>query len=317
MVAPSVRAIITRHPNAEFTFFTSSDGAALFKNFDARITEFLINGKSPFTRRVKWIYFYFKLRKMDFDLVYCLDSDWRIRSLLERATHRLFKRTVIKYDHVVHAAIKALQSIGEKTVNVSDITIPFIPVDEVKIADLNNYLHSKDIKSDDILVGLNPSFSGLNRRKTRKYKLWPINKWAQLADKLHEYGKQKNKSIKVLIYILPKDRQLASDICSLCEFPPVVLIPEADLEFFKAYLSRLDLFIGPDTGGTHLAAGLGTNLIALYAITDPFDCGPVVKNIYSSVIRAKIDGDQGNYLDLISVEDVFILAKEKLAITAK
>ena len=77
------------------------------------------------------------------------------------------------------------------------------------------------------------------------------------------------------------------------------------------------MYIGPDTGSTHLAAGLGTELIALYAITDPFDCGPVVNNINKSVIRAKIEGCEENYLDLISVEDVLNLAREKLGLDAK
>lgn len=317
MVAPAVREIIKRHPDAEFTFFTSPDGAALFRNFDTRIVRFFINGKTPLTRRLKWAYFYFKLKKIDFDLVYCLDHDWRIRTLLDKATHKLYREAIPDYDGVVHAAVKALHQVGKQIKEVSEIGIPFIPVSKSKTAKLKHYLAQNGIKEEDILVGLNPSFSGLKRKKTRKYKLWSPANWALLADKIHEHGLANNKPVKVVIYSLPKDRYLAEDILGLSKHPPTILTPKADLEFFEAYLSRLNLYIGPDTGGTHLAAGTGTNLIALYAITDPFDCGPVVKNINRSVIRARIEGSEENYLDLISVEDVFSLVKEKLAISAR
>jgi heptosyltransferase-1 len=312
MVAPAVREIIKRHPNAEFTFFTSPDGAALFRNFDSRIVHFLVNGKTPLTRRLKWIYFYFKLKNTNFDLVYCLDSDWRIRSLLEHSAHKLFKPHVLNYDGVVHAAVKALHRVGKQVNDVSEISIPFIPVKESKISELNDYLERNGISNQGILVGLNPSFSGLKRKKTRKYKLWSPTNWALLADKLHQYGLKHNKPVKVVIYSLPKDRYLAEEISSLCKYPPTILTPKADLEFFEAFLSRLDLFIGPDTGGTHLAAGLGTDLITLFAVTDPYNCGPVLHNINSSVIQAENKGSRGINLDLIKVGDVFKFVEQKL-----
>ena len=317
MVAPAVREIINHHPDAEFTFFTSPDGAVLFRDFDSRIVRFFVNGKTPFTRRLKWIYFYFRLKKMDFDLVYCLDHDWRIRTLLDKTTHKLYQAPTPDYDKVVHAAVMTLHQVGKQVKEVSDINIPFIPVSEAKATALRKYLEQNGIKEEDIVVGLNPSFSGLKRKKTRKYKLWSPANWAMLADKIHRYGLANNKPVKVVIYSLPKDKYLAEEISRLSKQPPIILAPKADLEFFKAYLSRLNLYIGPDTGSTHLAAGLGTELIALYAITDPFDCGPVVNNINKSVIRAIIEGGEKNYLDLISVEDVFNLAKDKLGIDTR
>lgn len=312
MVAPAVREIIKRHPNAEFTFFTSPDGAALFRNFDSRIVNFLVNGKTPLTRRLKWIYFYFKLKNKNFNLVYCLDHDWRIRSLLEHSTHNLFKPHLPNYEGVVHAAVKALHQVGLQADDVSDISIPFIPIKQSKVSELNDYLERNGIAKGDILVGLNPSFSGLKRRKTRKYKLWSPANWALLADRVQQYGLENNKPIKVVIYSLPKDKYLAEEISSLCEYPPIILTPKADLEFFEAYLSRLDLYIGPDTGGTHLAAGLGTELITLFAVTDPYNCGPVVHDIKSSVIQVENKGGQEIFLDQINVNDVIKLVEQKL-----
>jgi heptosyltransferase-1 len=41
-----------------------------------------------------------------------------------------------------------------------------------------------------------------------------------------------------------------------------------------ALLRRTDLFIGGDTGPTHLAAGLAVPLVALFGPTDPLRNGP-------------------------------------------
>ena len=312
MVAPAVREIINRHPDAEFTFFTSPDGVALFRDFDSRIVRFFVNGKTPFTRRLKWIYLFFKIRKMNFDLTYCLDGDWRIRQLLKKSTGNLFVFDEHNISGVVHAAVWALHAVGVNAKSLSDIEIPFIRTDARKKLDMQNFLHQHGITDEDILVGLNPSFSGLNRKKTRKYKLWAPENWAALADELYQYGKERNLPIKIVIYSLPKEKFLAESICSLSKHSPILLIPQPDLELFKAYLSRLNLYIGPDSGGTHLAAGVGTDLIALYAVTDPYDCGPVVKDIGASVIRAEEKGGTDVSLDLITVNDVFNLAKRKI-----
>jgi len=312
MVAPAVREIIERHPDSEFTMFTSRDGYALFHNFDPRIRNFVLNGRTPLLKRLKWIYIFFKLKSYKFDLAYCLDGDWRIRSLVRRSTGNLVDAKPRKYKNVVHAAIQTLNAAGFSTGNLSDIKIPFIRANKNKTEEINRYLLKLGVTGKDILVGLNPSFSGLNRKKTRKYKLWSPANWAQLADKLHQYGEQHDIPIKIAIYSLPRDRSLAQEISTLSSHPPILLTPEPDLELFKAYLSRLDLYIGPDTGATHLAAGLGVKLITLFAITNPLDCGPIVHDIGSSVIRAEDKGNREIYLDQITADEVFALAEKKL-----
>ena len=312
MVAPAVREIIKRHPDAEFTFFTSPDGYALFQNYDPRIKNFLVNGRTPFSRRLKRVYLFFKIRKMNFNLTYCLDGDWRIRQLLKHSAGNIFKFDERNNTGVVHAAIRALNSIGVNSHNLSDIDVPFIPIEPDKYSELVEYLFDQGISDKDILIGLNPSFSGLRRKKTRKYKLWAPNNWAALSDRLYQYGLENNLPIKVAIYSLPKEKYLAEEIHSISNHPPILLVPKSDLGLFEAYLSRLNLFIGPDSGGTHLAAGVGTELIALFAITNPYDCGPVVTDMPSSVIQAENKGNSDMNLDLITVDNVFDIVKQKL-----
>jgi len=313
MVAPAVREIIKRHPKAEFTLLTSPDGFKLFQHFDPRIVHFLINGTTPLTKRFRWIYQYFKIKKQNYDHTYCLDKDWKIRFLLAHSAPNFIAFEVPKNAGTVHGAVEMLQVVGVNLDRLSEIPIPFIPVDKTSLSEIKIILSNNGISENDILVGLNPSFSGLKRSKTRKYKFWSTQNWAILADELSQYGRAHKISIKVLIYSLPRDRQLGEEIISLCKYPPTLLVPESNLELFKAYLSRLDLYIGPDTGATHLAAGLGTELIALFSVTNPYGCGPVVHDIGNSVIRAEDKVAPNICLDLITPDDVLQLAKLKIS----
>lgn len=312
MVAPAVREILRRHPDAEYTLLTSPDGAALFGNYDPRIKHIWLNGTSPLAKRVKWIYFYFKIKNSGFKYVYSLDSDWKIRSLLKKSAPGLVRPDLPVYEDVVHAALLALHMVDVNSDSLSDIEIPFIPVDLSASTKIKSLLLEHGISDNDILIGLNPSFSGLKRPKTRQYKLWSPRHWAKLNDMLHEYGNKNGLHIKIAIYSLPNDLYIAKDIYNLCKYPPSLLVPKRDLELFKAYLERLDLYIGPDTGATHLAAAVGSKVVALFSINNPYDCGPVVKNMQESVIRAEDIGGEESLLDSINPEHVFSLAVRKL-----
>jgi len=314
MVAPAVREILRRHPNAEFTLLTSADGAALFQDFDPRIVRILKHGRKPLTKRLKWIYLYFVIKRLNFNSTYCLDGDWKIRKLLKLSAPNFMDVESSASSRTFHGALQALHQVGVDAKNLSDISVPFIPVLDDSVNAIEKLFSDNGISDTDYRIGLNPSFSGIKRRKTRKYKLWPAKYWAQLADKLYQYGKEQNIPIKILIYTLPKDRFLAEEICSLCKQPPILLAPESNLGLFKAYLSKIDLYIGPDTGATHLAAGVGTDLISLFSVTDPFGCGPVVKDIKDSIIRAEDRGEHGALLDSILPDDVFIVAKNKISL---
>jgi len=312
MVAPAIREIINRHPTAEFTLLTSPDGAALFRDFDSRIVRILKHGRKPLSKRLKWIYLYFVIKRLEFDSTYCLDGDWKIRKLLKYSAPNFLDIEPSASSKTFHGAIQALHRVGVNANSLSEIKVPFIPVSTDSVLAIKKILAENGIASSDFIVGLNPSFSGIKRKKTRQYKLWPTRYWAKLADDLYRYGQANNISIKTLIYSLPKDRFLAEEIVSYCEYPPTLLTPASDLGLFKAYLSLLDLYIGPDTGATHLAAALGTELISLFSVTDPFGCGPVVFDLKKSVIQAKDKGDHGSLLESISPEDVLKLAKYKI-----
>jgi len=71
------------------------------------------------------------------------------------------------------------------------------------------------------------------------------------------------------------DRSLVDAVASRLEDTPVVdLAGRVDLVTLAAVLARLDLLVTGDTGPMHLAAAVGTSVVALFGPSDPRRYGP-------------------------------------------
>jgi ADP-heptose:LPS heptosyltransferase len=82
----------------------------------------------------------------------------------------------------------------------------------------------------------------------------------------------------------PADREIVERLLPHVSRPPVVL-RGLSMRLLAGVLSELDLFIGHDSGVTHLAALLGTPTVALFGPTDPARWAP--KGAAVTVLRAK------------------------------
>jgi heptosyltransferase I len=102
---------------------------------------------------------------------------------------------------------------------------------------------------------------------TRPQKHWFAEKWAALADALHE-------RFAVPVWILggPGDAAAAEAIADAArqKRPFVIAGPETDLPEKLALLSRASVAVGVDTGLTHMSLGLGTPTVALFGSTCPY-----------------------------------------------
>ena len=100
-------------------------------------------------------------------------------------------------------------------------------------------------------------------------KRWPATSYAHICDWLYNQH-----IIPVLIGGGPVDEQLAGEILSAAEIPPVDLVGRTSLKQLAALIQRARLTIGGDTGPVHLSAGLGTKTIMLMGPTDANRNGP-------------------------------------------
>ena len=100
-------------------------------------------------------------------------------------------------------------------------------------------------------------------------KRWPTKYFAELSDWLYE-----KKIIPVIIGGGVVDSQLAAEIDTAAEIPPVNLVGKTTLKQLAYILKNARLTLGGDTGPVHLSAGLGTPTLMVMGPTDANRNGP-------------------------------------------
>jgi heptosyltransferase-1 len=100
-------------------------------------------------------------------------------------------------------------------------------------------------------------------------KLWPGAHWARLAAWL-----ARDQGFQVVITGSPGDQDLAAEIVAQAEVPLINLAGHTSLAELAALLLKARLAVTTDTGPMHLAAALGTPVVALFGPTAPWRTGP-------------------------------------------
>ena len=90
--------------------------------------------------------------------------------------------------------------------------------------------------------------------------------------------------------------------------PDAQFVPTLGLPEFAGLLNSAHVFIGNDSGPSHLAAAVGTPTVAIFGPTDPRTWGPVGENVRI------IAPPSGNALDAVSVSTVVNAAKQLISL---
>jgi heptosyltransferase-1 len=97
-------------------------------------------------------------------------------------------------------------------------------------------------------------------------KLWPVESYGRLAIALREMG------FDVVVSAVSEGDALAQGVVSASNGAARMVV--CDVAGLVALLRRADLFVGGDSGPTHLAAALAVPTVALFGPTDPARNGP-------------------------------------------
>ena len=120
-----------------------------------------------------------------------------------------------------------------------------------------------------LLVHENSSKSGKSKKifihpsGGSSHKCWPSLKMATLIQQLVQENR-----VKVILCQGPADNEIVSELQSWLLSVNYEIIKDADLVEISQLLKRVDLYIGFDSGVTHLAAALGVPTIAIFGPTD-------------------------------------------------
>jgi lipopolysaccharide heptosyltransferase I len=100
-------------------------------------------------------------------------------------------------------------------------------------------------------------------------KLWEIPRWRELGAALLA------ERVGVILTGSRDDTAMAEAICSGMSPSPLSLVGRLSLKELAAVLRDVDLVITVDSGPMHIAAAMGTPVVALFGPTDPRRTGPL------------------------------------------
>ncbi|MBI3615064.1 MAG: lipopolysaccharide heptosyltransferase II [Candidatus Omnitrophica bacterium] len=95
-------------------------------------------------------------------------------------------------------------------------------------------------------------------------KRWPTQRYAQLVDELALKAKA-----RVVLTGSAEERSLGDQIYREAKAKPIVAMGRTSLNELAALIQRADCFVGADTAPLHIAAAVGTPVVALFGSTDP------------------------------------------------
>ncbi len=147
------------------------------------------------------------------------------------------------------------------------------------------------------------------------FKAWPAERYAALADRLTT-----RVGCRILIGGHAQERAVAEEIAARARSKPVVLAGRTTVLQHAAILKRCALFVGSDNGPMHMAAAVGTPVVALFGPSNPAEWGPRgdrVAVLYKGLdcrrcFHPTCPRGEESCMKLISVDEVFGAATKLL-----
>ncbi len=163
--------------------------------------------------------------------------------------------------HAVDRYLLIARALGAEPEKPGPSAFP-LPHDAGAEAKVDALLAAADVQMGTVLVALNPSARWPTKR-------WPAESFAAVGDRL-----QQQVGVRVVVVGGVEDRPVGEAVMRAMRTAPIDLAGKTTMKELIALLRRLRLFITNDSGPMHLAAAVGTPVIALFGPTDPARTGP-------------------------------------------
>jgi heptosyltransferase III len=205
--------------------------------------------------------------------------------------------------HRVEADLEALRTLGLAVRPVA----PTLDVPPEAEAAAEQLLARKRVVRNRDLVLIHPGARW-------RFKSWPTERFAALAGGIgEELGAQ------VIIAGGPGDVATAEGIREQMRYPAILVAGETSILELAAVSRHCRLFVGNDNGPMHIAAAVGTPVVALFGPTNPAEWGPWGDGhitLYRGVdcrqcwwSSACVRGE-GNCLGQITVDEVMVAVRQ-------
>ena len=249
-----IQPLRAHFPNSHITFLVGPRAFDLFAtepNIDATLVYDNRGEHAGWKGRLRLIK---TLRLKKFDLVVNLRDSLTARCI--SAEHW----GMLPGDSNRHAVTRYLEVLQKHGVDTTD-THPHLQLTEAENTAAHQFLDEAGRTSERLLIGIHPGGNW-------EYKLWNAKNYAQVANALVE-----KHNAAILLFAGPNERELQAQVANMMEVPPI-LVKTDDLRQLAALISMCNVYIGNDTGPMHIAAAVGTPVVALFGSTNHIRSGP-------------------------------------------
>jgi 3-deoxy-D-manno-octulosonic-acid transferase/heptosyltransferase-1 len=176
-------------------------------------------------------------------------------------SYLLLNERVPPVDMEVHALTRGLMLLSAIGIEAKSVVYD-VPVSVEDRSRVRTLMAAHGIDGTRPLVAVNPV-------ALWETKLWRNDRFALLADRLiDECG------VDIVFTGAAGDRQVTEDIRRMMTLPSVDFSGRTTLKMLAALYQRSTLLVTTDTGPMHLAAAVGTKVVALFGPTAPWRTGP-------------------------------------------
>lgn len=208
--------------------------------------------------------------------------------------------------HAVDRSLQVIQLLDKTIHPIIEFPIGFSEIENQFTVE---FLNSYRLVDTDIVIGINLGAS-------HPLKLWQQNKFAELIDQL-----QINYQYQVILFGAKTDIAFADNICSLIKTQVINAVGKTNLRHLARLAKHCTVFVSGDTGPLHIAAAVGTPVVALFGPDDPNKTGPYTdKKIViwkqeecSPCSNIKKCDYNGSCMQKITVEDVITAINSLIA----
>ncbi len=257
LVTPAVRALKQAAPRGRLTCLLHPARRALYENLP------WVDALGAITPKTAWLHGRIGGERYDYALVYGNDAPLvryalrvagrviAFRQCDDALNARLWRAVPTPASlHAVHERLLLPQALG---VTTTDFHLAYLPTSDER-AQAHAWL-TQHVYAAGPLIGLQvASFP------TKSYRDWPVDSFIELGKHLlaDQPGAQ------ILIFGGKESRAAAARIAQALAPHAQSVAGVFDLRATAALLAQLNLYIGVDTGPTHLAGALGVPMVALY-----------------------------------------------------
>lgn len=272
---PTLAVLRNRYPRASISWFVKRQWAELLERVEGLDHIWPVD---PGLRA--WLSQVPALRKAQFDLVIDLQGLFRSGAMAwladcptrfgfssgREGSPLFYSHTVAVPTSDMHAIDRYFllpQALGISVVGPVMFRLRSTPDDMKQVeALLRESHHQQDGPRLERLIGMNPSARWATKR-------WPLESFAAVADHL-----QREQIGTVVLLGGKEDQSLARDIQRCMKTSPIDVTGKTSLRLLPAMCERLDLLITNDSGPMHIAAAMGTAVVALFGSTSALRTGP-------------------------------------------